>query len=228
MKAVESRMGHEDRWVLIDTETTGLNDPVYPIEIGAQLMQGWEPSGDPFHVLINFDVPMEPDAVRIHKYTRDYLRHKGCPPQESLDRFRRFAGAMPLASYNLAFDWDRVIVPTFRRMGMPNTMQPGFCVLDLVRNLVPRLYNYRLITVLKAFGIAEKQKHHALDDIDMVIRLLREKIGPHLLSHNITSLHDVKRCAEGRLKVPPLVPSRPKPDPEALLRKLTRMRERKA
>lgn len=215
------------RWILIDTETTGLSDPVYPIEIAAQPMLRWEPQGEPFHALINFDVPLEPAAVRIHRYTRSSLRRLGGPPHETLQQFRLFAGEVPLASYNLAFDWDRVLVPTFRRMGIPNTMQPGFCVLDLVRNLVPRLYNYRLITVLKAFGIAETQVHHALDDVDMVVRLLREKIAPHLERHQVNGLREVMECARGRLKVPPLVPSKPKPGPGDLLRKLELGREKK-
>jgi DNA polymerase III alpha subunit (gram-positive type) len=223
----ENRNDNEARWMIIDTETTGLNDPVYPIEIAAQPMHGWEPEGEPFRVLINFDVPIEPAAVRIHKYTRNYLRRQGSPPQEALEGFRQFAGSLPLAAYNLAFDWDKVIVPTFKRMDMPNTMQAGFCVLNLVRNVVPRLYNYRLITVLKVFGIAEKQKHHALDDVDVVVRLLRDKIGPHLRCHNVNGFEDMKRCAQGRLKVPPLMPSRQKPDPDTLLRKLALAQERK-
>lgn len=216
----DSGSNQTDRWVLIDTETTGLNDPVYPVEIAARIMQGWEPEGEPFRTLIDFDVPMEPAAVRIHNYTRSFLREQGNPPQEALERFRLFAGDLPLASYNLSFDWDRVLAPTFRRMGMPGTLRPGFCVLNLVRNVVPRLYNYRLITVLKAFGIAEQQKHHALDDVDMVVRLLREKIGPHLLYHHVSRLEEVKQCAEGRRQVPPLRPSRRKPGPDELLKKL--------
>lgn len=229
IKAVEqvtdSGNNHPDRWVLIDTETTGLIAPVYPVEIAARIMRGWEPEGEPFRELINFDVPMEPAAVRIHRYTRSYLRDQGSPPREALERFRHFAGDLPLASYNLSFDWDRVLAPTFRRMNMPDTLKPGFCVLELVRNIVPRLYNYRLITVLKAFGIAEQQKHHALDDVDMVVRLLREKIGPHLESHRVTRLEEVRQCAEGRLKVPPLHPSRRKPGLDELLERLLRARQ---
>lgn len=194
----------QDRWVLIDTETTGLNEPVYPIEIAAQVMRGWEPEGEPFKVLINFDVHIESGAVKIHRYTRNYLRRCGVSPQEALEGFRRYAGELPIAAYNLSFDWDKVIVPTFIRMNMPNTMQPGFCILQLVRNVVTDLRNYRLITVLKAFGITNRQNHRALDDVDVVVRLLREKIGPHLQNNNVFSLEDIKRCAGGTLKVQPL------------------------
>jgi len=195
-----------NRWVLIDTETTGLCEPVYPVEIAAQVMRGWEPEGEPFKVLINFDVPIEPGAVKVHRYTRNYLKRCGASPLEALDGFRKYAGDLPLAAYNLPFDWDKVIVPTFIRMNMPNPMQPGFCVLRLVRNVVTGLRNYRLITVLKAFGITDRQNHHALDDVNIVIRLLRERIGPHLEGKRVVSLEDIRRCAEGSLRVPPLSP----------------------
>jgi len=231
INAVEKMTGsgnnRADPWVLIDTETTGLIDPVYPVEIAARIMQGWEPVGEPFRELIDFGMPLEPAAVRIHSYTRSYLREQGSPPHKALERFRLFARDLPLASYNLSFDWDRVLAPTFCRMSMPGTLKPGFCVLNLVRNVVPRLYNYRLITVLKAFGIAEQQKHHALDDVDMVVRLLRENIGPHLGRHRVIRLEEVIQCSEGRLKVPPLHPSRRKSGPDELLERLSLVRQRK-
>lgn len=203
-KAMDRQDIIQDRWVLIDTETTGLCHPVYPIEIAAQVMRGWETEGEPFKVLINFDVPIEPGAVKVHRYTRNYLKRCGASPQEALEAFRRYAGELPMAAYNLSFDWDKVIVPTFIRMNMPNPMQPGFCVLKLVRNVVPGLRNYRLITVLKTFGITDKQNHHALDDVNIVIRLLKEKIGPHLQKHRVHSIEEIKRCAEGTMRVPPL------------------------
>lgn len=196
----------KERWVLIDTETTGLSDPVYPIEIAAQVMKGWEPEGEPFRSLINFDVPIEPAAVKIHKYTRNYLKNCGMPPREALQNFQQYAGDLPLAAYNLSFDWDKVVVPTLTRMNMPNLLKPGFCVLNLVRNVVAGVKNYRLITVLKAFGIAEKQRHHALDDVNMVIRLLGDYVGPHLQNNHVACMDDVQKCAGGSLKIRPLFP----------------------
>ena len=41
-------------WILIDTETNGLRKPIHALDVGAQLMHGWERKGEPFQMFINF------------------------------------------------------------------------------------------------------------------------------------------------------------------------------
>jgi len=41
-------------WVLLDTETNGLQAPIYAVEIGAQMMRGWKPEGPPFRRLLKY------------------------------------------------------------------------------------------------------------------------------------------------------------------------------
>lgn len=43
-------------WILIDTETDGLDKPIYAVDIGAQLMRGWERKGKHFQMFINHDI----------------------------------------------------------------------------------------------------------------------------------------------------------------------------
>ena len=33
-------------WVIVDTETDGLYEPIHVVELSAQLMRGWEAVGD--------------------------------------------------------------------------------------------------------------------------------------------------------------------------------------
>ena len=80
-------MRDSERWVIVDTETTGIRNPIYPVEVAAQGMNGWTPTGAPFRVLINFDVPIEPVAEKMHGYSREYLREHGLPPSEALAQF---------------------------------------------------------------------------------------------------------------------------------------------
>ena len=40
-------MKKEARWLLIDTETTGLTQPIHAVEIAAQNMEGWKPVVSP-------------------------------------------------------------------------------------------------------------------------------------------------------------------------------------
>lgn len=197
-------MLEQDRWVIVDTETTGLRQPIYPVEIAAQRMQGWQPIGAPFQVLINFDAPIEPGAERVHGYSRAYLKQHGLEPKAALAQFIAYADGAPLSAYNLVFDWDRVLAPTFKRMRMRSALQTAFCVLELTRNLVNAMPNYKLVTVVKSFGIAQSQQHRAGSDVELVIRLVADHIGPHLTQHGIQGLQSVADCAAGRVKAPPL------------------------
>jgi hypothetical protein len=44
-------------WLIVDTETDGLTDPIHVVEIAAQRMHGWEPVGEKFRVLLNHNIP---------------------------------------------------------------------------------------------------------------------------------------------------------------------------
>ena len=106
-------MRDTDEWVVIDTETTGLSDPVWAVEIAAQRMRGWRADGEPFRVLLNHDVEIEPEAEALHGYSRAFLRKHGENPATAHEWFRSYAGSRPVISYNRAFDWNRVLVQEF-------------------------------------------------------------------------------------------------------------------
>ena len=55
-------------WILLDTETTGLNAPVFVVELAAQRMLGWEPLGEPFRKLLNQDEEIPPEASRARRH----------------------------------------------------------------------------------------------------------------------------------------------------------------
>ena len=197
-------MNEQDQWIILDTETTGIRNPIYPVEIAAQIMRGWLPVGNPFHVLINFDVPIEPIAEKIHGYSRDYLRKHGIRPKDALIMFLDYAQALPIVAYNLTYDWNRVLAPTFQRIRARAKIRPGFCVLNLTRHVVPMLPNFKLKTVIKTFGIAGEQTHHADDDVRLIVQFISQYLGPHLLKSNVIGFESVAECAKGSIAVPPL------------------------
>jgi len=49
-------MRDNDQWVIIDTETTGLLNPVWAVEIASQKMQGWKVDGESFRIHSNHAV----------------------------------------------------------------------------------------------------------------------------------------------------------------------------
>src|ERR1017187_8233405 len=106
----------DTNWILVDTETDGLFKPIHIVEIAAQRMCGWEPVGNPFQVFLNHDVPIPREVVAIHGYTREFLRRRGLVPREAHDEFRRYVNADPVSAHNLSFDWNRCLVPEWRRL----------------------------------------------------------------------------------------------------------------
>src|SRR4051794_4848741 len=111
----------DEPWCIVDTETTGLYQPIFAVEIAAQRMKGWERAGEPFRVLLNHDVPIEPAAEMLHGYSREYLRANGMKPQAAHALFHDYAAGLPLVAYNLGYDWDRVLVPEYRYLAVPPT-----------------------------------------------------------------------------------------------------------
>jgi DNA polymerase III epsilon subunit-like protein len=197
-------MRPDDSWVLIDTETTGLKTPIYPVEIAAQRMRGWSRYGEGFRALLNFEVPIERGAQQVHGYTREFLRKNGKTPAEGLGAFQNYVLESPIVSYNLSYDLNRVLVPTIKRMGLKVKLKRGFCALDLARNLAPSLPNHRLETVVKTFNLASSQEHHAMEDVILVAKFLGECVGPHLEKHGIQGFSTVASCASGEIAAPPL------------------------
>ncbi|MCL5096395.1 MAG: 3'-5' exonuclease [Candidatus Omnitrophica bacterium] len=86
-------------WVIIDTETDGLFDPIHIVELAGQLMEGWHPVGKPFRMLLNHNVYIPPAAVAIHGYTQEYLREHGEPPRHVHAAFRDYAKDYPLIAH---------------------------------------------------------------------------------------------------------------------------------
>ena len=153
------------RWVVIDTETDGLYEPIHVVELAGQLMEGWERVGDPFRMLLNHDVPIPPEAVAIHGYTQEHLRRHGQAPSHVHAAFRDYARDYPLVAHNLSYDWNRCLEPEWARLGVPQIGQRGFCCMMLARRLVPETSSYRLEALKQCFQLTPSWSHQAENDV---------------------------------------------------------------
>ena len=171
-----------DKWVIIDTETTGIVKPIYAVEIAAQQMLGWEPVGQPFRILLNHDVPIERQAEALHGYSRDYLRKHGEDPRSAHMQFHEYCRHLPFVAYNISYDWDRVLIPEYMRLNIPQTGFKGFCALALARRAITDTDNLKLDTIKDHFGLSTGPSHSALHDVQALVRLfqtvLRERLEP--------------------------------------------------
>lgn len=170
------------RWVIIDTETDGLFDPIHVVELCGQLMEGWERVGEPFQMFLNHDVPIPAEAVAIHGYTQEYLRIHGREPRLVHEAFRGYARDYPLVAHNLSFDWNRCLEPEWTRLGVPQIGQGGFCCMMLARRLVPEISSYRLDVLKQCFRLTPSQSHQAKNDVMAVVelfeRVYRQRLEP--------------------------------------------------
>lgn len=192
-----------EEWLVVDTETNGLYQPIFTLEIAAQRMIGWEPVGDSFRVLLNHDVTIDPAAQAVHGYSREFLRREGIDPREAHKAFRAYARELPIVAYNLSFDWDRVLEPEYRRLRVPAAGSKGFCAMTLARRVIRETGNHRLETLKNHFRLSEGPSHRGLNDVMCVVSLFGKVFRERLESSGIVGfdavawfsrLNPVTRC----------------------------------
>ena len=167
-------------WVLLDTETNGISSPIYVVEIGAQKMNGWLPDGPPFRRLLNHNANISPEASRVNGYTREVLERDGDDPRTVYQDFSAYAGGLPVAAYNLAFDWDQVLLPEWQRLGLRPIGRRSLCALELARRLLDPVPagNCKLQTLRQFYRLPERGAHTALGDVQTVVDLLATVLRP--------------------------------------------------
>jgi DNA polymerase-3 subunit epsilon len=177
---------NDRNWLLIDIETTGITQPVFVVDIAAQRMRGWERVGEPFRRLLNQNRDIPPEASRVHGYTREILERDGEPPSQVYAALREYAADLPVVSYNLAYDWDSVLVHEWRRLGIAPIGTRGLCALRLAQRLLDPVPagNCKLQTLRQYYRLPERGAHTALGDVDtvadlflVVLRLKAEALG---------------------------------------------------
>jgi len=184
------------RWVVIDTETDGLYDPIHVVELSAQLMNGWKREGEPFRMLLNHNVPIPSEAVAVHGYTREYLRKHGRDPRCVHEAFREYARDHPLVAHNLSYDWNRCLLPEWARIGVPQIGQRGFCCMMLARRLVPETKNHRLETLKQCFRLSASQSHQALNDVLTVVELFEKVYRQRLEQSGLDTFKSIAAFAK--------------------------------
>ena len=182
-------------WILIDTETTGLTEPIFVVELGAQKMLGWLPEGPPFRRLLNQNVDIPSEATRVNGYTREILERDG---ESALTVYRDFAayvGNLPIVAFNLKYDLDKVLIPEWARLGIKPIGTVGFCALKLAQRLLDPVPagNCKLQTLRQYYRLPERGAHTALGDVESVADLMNTVLRPIAQARSLTSWRDI--CA---------------------------------
>ena len=173
-------MNDKVKWILVDTETTGLERPIFAVDLAAQRMCGWERDGEPFRRMINHGCKISDEASRVHGYTREILERDGGLPGEVYEEFADYAGALPVVAYNLQYDWNQVLLPEWKRLGIPQIGVPGFCALKLAQRLLDPVPagNCKLQTLRQYYRLPANGAHTALGDVLTVVDLMQVVLRP--------------------------------------------------
>ena len=180
-------------WIILDTETTGFSSPIYVVEIAAQKMRGWEPLGEPFKCLINQNEDIPAEASRVHGYTREILERDGELPHEAYQSFKKYAGNLSIVAYNLKYDWDTVLLPEWKRLGITPIGVEGFCALRLAQRLLDPVPagNCKLQTLRQFYRLPERGAHTALGDVDTVVDLMQHVLRPRAEEQGLISWGEI-------------------------------------
>lgn len=191
-------MGKSGRWLLVDTETTGLTQPIHAVEVAAQIMDGWKPVGEPFRKLINVNAEIPSEVSRVHGYTKEILERDGLPPTVVYEQLYEYADGAAVCSYNLKFDYDDVLLREWRRLGVEKILPPGFCLLRLTQRLIDPIAsgNHKLQTLRQFYRLPERGAHTALGDVQTVIDLLTTVLRPIAAELGLHSVEQLKAFTE--------------------------------
>ena len=156
-------------YVVLDLETTGLNplrDQI--IEIAAiRVKEGKEISY--YQSLISCEQIPE-TVIQLTGITREILEQEGKPMDQVLKEVLEFIGDTRIVSHNASFDW-RFLQQACRRSEMKLGHPPLLDTLNLARQKVDGVEDYKLLTLSKHFHFAILEPHRALADCRLTHQL---------------------------------------------------------
>ena len=156
-------------YVVIDIETTGL-DPYRHQIIEIAAVKKDHHTWQEFHYLINIEQPVPQSITNLTGITTEVLVQQGKPLSWVLREFLQFVGDLSLVGYGLNFD-SKFIDCALRQLNLPLLTNRRYDLIKYVKNDKILLANYKLATVLLAYGIDECVPHRALTDAKLIYEL---------------------------------------------------------
>lgn len=169
------------REIILDTETTGFEPHLGHrlVEIGCLEIEDFIPTGRSFHVYIDPERDMPPEAEKVHGLSAAFLRGKPkFADAEVVDAFLEFVSDAPLIAHNAAFDRNFINyeLGVVKREILHEAR--WIDTLDLARKRFPGMHN-SLDALCKRFkvSLSEREKHGALIDAKLLAAVYLELKG---------------------------------------------------
>ncbi|MGF1660289.1 MAG: DNA polymerase III subunit epsilon [Rubrimonas sp.] len=198
------------REIALDTETTGLDpaDGHRIVEIGAVELVNHVPTRRVFHVYLNPERDMPPEAEAVHGLSAAFLSDKPLFAEIAAE-FEAFVAEARLVIHNAAFDM-KFLNAERARLGQPVwPMSRAFDTVALARRKFPGS-PASLDALCRRFGVdnSAREKHGALLDAELLAEVYLELIGGRQPDFGLSvATGDSASAASGAYVPPP----RPRP-----------------
>lgn len=159
----------EKSYTVIDLETTGLkaeSDEI--IEYGALRVRDGVPV-DSFSALVHINGKISENITELTGIRNTDLLN-GMEPMQALQEFLDFVGKDILLGQYISFDMD-FLRSVCEKLGKPFLTNRTQDLSKLARRKLRHLENYKLLTMLQHFGIADKVAHRALADCESIYQV---------------------------------------------------------
>jgi len=167
--SLEKGESYSAPYAIIDLETTGLDKTKNRIiEIAIRRIDNSGKFIDEISTLINPEVS-DVGPTFIHHIKPEHVLDAPTFSEFAPEILNRLSGSIVVA-HNAAFE-DGFLGAEFARIGVGIPSMPAIDTLWLSRQVID-LPNYKMATVIDAFGIKEEDAHTALGDVRMLSKLL--------------------------------------------------------
>jgi len=167
--SLEKGESYSAPYAIIDLETTGLDKTKNRIiEIAIRRIDNSGKFIDEISTLINPEVS-DVGPTFIHHIKPEHVLDAPTFSEFAPEILNRLSGSIVVA-HHAAFE-DGFLGAEFARIGVGIPSMPAIDTLWLSRQVID-LPNYKMVTVIDAFGIKEEDAHTALGDVRMLSKLL--------------------------------------------------------
>lgn len=174
----------ENRYIVLDTETTGLSQESQIVELGAHEIKNGKITGLQFHIYIRPRIQMGKSVIDIHKITNsfydEYYKNTYESDAQNLINFRNFLGDSIIFAHNAPFDMG-MINSELRYWNLNEIPSKRFrCSMRIFMNVIGKVdfvYSEKFTKLEKCceyFGIKSEENnyHNALFDALMTARMI--------------------------------------------------------
>ena len=164
-----ARKPGKNDYTVIDLETTGLHAATDSIvEYGAVRVRDGQPTEE-FSALVHLQTPLSAEITQLTGITQSELEGR-MDAAAALEAFLEFVGKDALVGYNLQFDLEFLRAACTRNQ-KPILTNRKIDLLPLARRKVIGVANFKLLTLVRHFGLADRVEHRALPDCRLTQRL---------------------------------------------------------